>query len=111
MIVRTDKTLRRSTAGFFSFEDFDKEFETWLKKSLLDNFTKNSLLDATYKTITFWREDEGWGSEDKNSFINRNFELIKAKLLQLNSTDCSYNIFHERLNRFIYESDEYQEFF
>ena len=96
---------------YYSFVDFDKEFDAWLKNSLLKNFTKENLLNATYKEITYWKEPIGWISETKNSFIDRNYELIKTKLLQLNSKDCDYNIFDEGLNSFIYQSDEYKDFF
>ena len=108
-------TIRQSfetTNGkYFSFVNFDKEFNVWLKTSLLDNLTKGNLLDATYKEVTYWKEPIGWTSESKNSFIDRNYELIKTKLLQLNSKNCDYNIFDEGLNPYIYESDEYKEFF
>jgi hypothetical protein len=96
---------------YFSFIDFDKEFRAWLKTSLLENFTKGSLLNATYKEITYWKEPIGWTHETKNSFISRNYELIKAKLLQLKSKDCDYDIFDEGLGPFIYVSDEKNVFF
>jgi hypothetical protein len=57
---------------YFSFVDFDKEFKVWLKTSLLNNFTKDDLLKATYKEITFWKEPTGWTTEGKNTFIDRN---------------------------------------
>ena len=96
---------------FFSFVDFDKEFNAWLKKVLLDNFTKEHLVNATYKEVTYWKESIGWTTETKNGFINRNYELIKTKLLQLNSKDCDYSVFDEGLNPYIYQSDEYKNFF
>jgi len=96
---------------FYSFVDFDKEFNVWLTTSLLDNFTRKKLLEATYKEITYWKEPIGWTTETKNSFIDRNYELIKTKLLQLNSKDCDYTIFEDGLNPFIYASDEFVNFF
>jgi hypothetical protein len=78
---------------------------------LLDNFTKEKLLQATYKEVMFTREPVGWTSETKNRFIDQNYELIKAKLLQLNSKDCDYSIFHDGLNPYIYESAEYRNYF
>lgn len=102
----------KTTSGkYFSFVDFDKEFRVWLKTSLLDNFTKETIMNSSYKEITFWKQPIGWTSENKNSFIDRNYDLIKAKLLQLNLKDCDYNIFDEGLNPFIYESDEYKNYF
>lgn len=96
---------------YFSFIDFDKEFRVWLKSALLENLTKNNFINATYHDIAFWKEPNGWTREAKSSFIDRNFELIKTKLLQLNSKDCEYNIFDEGLNPYIYESDDYKVFF
>lgn len=102
----------KSVSGqYYSFIDFDKEFRSWLKSSLLDNFTKNRLFECSYIKITFWKEPNGWTSESKSSFLDRNFELIKTKLLDLNSKDCDYNIFDEGLNPYIYETDEYKDFF
>jgi hypothetical protein len=105
------QNFKTSNGKYFSFIDFDKEFKAWLKNAFLDNFTKNSLLNATYKEVTFWKEPTGWTSETKNSFIDRNYELIKAKLLQLNAKDCDYNIFNDGLNPYIYESAEYKNYF
>jgi len=105
------QTFKTTSGKYFSFVDFDREFKVWLKTSLLDNFTKDNLLNASYKTITFWKEPIGWASERKNTFIDRNYELIKAKLLQLNFRECDYNIFDEGLNPLIYGSDEYKKFF
>lgn len=102
----------KSVSGkYYSFIDFDKEFRSWLKSSLLDNFTKNRLSECSYNKITFWKEPNGWTSEAKSTFLDRNFELVKTKLLELNSKDCDYNIFDEGLNPYIYESDEYKDFF
>lgn len=108
-------TVRRNFKAqdqrYYSFIDFDKEFTAWLKTSLLDNFTKENLLNAAYRQIAFWKEPDGWVSDPKSSFINRNFDLIKTKLLQLNSKECDYHIFNEGLNPFIYEAEEYKHYF
>lgn len=105
------QSFKTSNGKFFSFIDFDKEFNSWLKNSLLDNITKENLLNATYKEITYWKESTGWTSETKNSFFDRNYELIKTKLLQLNALYCDCAIFDHGLNPFIYSSDEYGKFF
>ena len=108
-------TIRKNFKGingnFYSFLDFDKEFLSWLKTSLLNNFTKKNLLQCSYKNITFWKEPNGWTSENKETFLNKNFEIIRRKLLKLDSKDCSYNIFDEGLNHYIYESEEYKDFY
>ena len=105
------QNFKATNGQFYSFIDFEKEFKTWLKNSLLDNFNKDNLLNAANNEITFWKEPGGWTSEPKISFIDRNFELIKSRLSELNSTNCEYEIFTEGLNPYIYESNEYQDYF
>ena len=111
----TTDTIRQSFKGvngqYYSFIDFDKEFRSWLHSSLLAHFTKKRLLECSYDKITFWKEPIGWTSEAKNSFINRNFELLKSKLFELNSKTCDYAIFDEGLNPYIYEDEEYNKYF
>ena len=78
---------------------------------LLDNFTKKNLPESSFKEITFWKEPDGWTREEKNTFIDRNFELLRSNLLELNSKNYDYNIFDEGLNPYIYESEEYAAYF
>lgn len=102
----------KTTRGeYYSFINFEKEFKTWLKSTLLENFTKDNLLNATYIDVTFWNKQNCWTSETQTSFINKNFELLKSRLLELNLTDCQYEIFTEGLNPYIFESDDYEEYF
>ena len=105
------QNFKTKDGRYFSFIDFDKEFKTWLNSVLLIDLTKDNLLNATYIDVTYWKEPMGWIRENKTSFIDRNFELIKAKLLELKSKKCEFNIFDEGLNPFIYKSDEYKDYF
>lgn len=105
------RSFRMNNGQYLSFIDYEREFNTWIKSWLLVNFTKKNLINATYNEVTFWKELNGWTSEARESFIDRNFEMIKTKLLSMNSKDCDYNIFDEGLNPYIYESDEYKNYF
>ncbi|MEO8533633.1 MAG: WG repeat-containing protein [Flavobacterium sp.] len=96
---------------YYSFINFDREFKSWLQTSLLKNLSKENLLEASNDKITFWKEPNGWISEPKTAFINRNYKLIKKKLFELNTTTCDYAVFSESLNQFIYEGEEYQKYF
>jgi hypothetical protein len=98
---------------YYSFINFDKEFKSWLKNNLLTDLSKNNLLKNSYAKITYWKEKEadGWISKPKASFIEQNYKLIKAKLLELKLADCDYHIFSQSLNKFIYEADEYDQYF
>lgn len=95
----------------FSFVDFEKEFRVWFKLNLLDNFTKGNLLKVTYREITYWQKPKGWIHEPKESFIDRNYDLIKTKLLQLNSSTCDCFISSEGLNPYIFDSEEFKVYF
>jgi hypothetical protein len=111
----TKDSIRQTFQGvngqYYSFIDFDKEFWQWLKTSLLRDLTKKALLSSSFQKITVWKEPEGWIGEEKGYFIEKNFELLNTKLLELNSSKCDYSIFAEGLNPFIFESEEYKEYF
>jgi len=96
---------------YYSFINFDKEFKSWLKTNLIKSLSKENLLQVSNDKITFWKEPNGWISEPKAVFLNRNYKLIKKKLSDLNSVNCDYAIFSEGLNQFIYEAEEYQHYF
>lgn len=98
---------------YYSFINFDKEFKAWLKNILLTDLSKENLLKHSYDNITYWKkkDDDGWITRPKASFIEQNYKLIKAKLLELKSANCDYHIFSESLNKFIFEANEYDQYF
>ncbi|OXB06301.1 hypothetical protein B0A72_08060 [Flavobacterium pectinovorum] len=99
---------------YYSFINFDKEFKEWLKNILLTDLSKENLLKHSYDEITYWKkkdDDDGWITKPKEAFMKLNYKLIKAKLLELKSTNCDYHIFSESLNKFIFEADEYDQYF
>jgi len=107
----TRQNFKGVNGQYYSFIDFEKEFSNWLQSNLLHHFTKTSLLNCSYKKITYWKEPRGWISEAKSTLIDRNFELIKTKLLALNSNTCDYHIFVEDLNSYEFESEEFKRYF
>ncbi len=96
---------------YYSFIRYKKEFEKWLKTNLLDAFTYDNLLAATYEKVTYYDESEGWVSKPKKAFLDKNFETIKSKLIALKSRTCHFNIFEDSLNGFIYEDAAYSDYF
>ncbi|WP_264536165.1 WG repeat-containing protein [Flavobacterium sp. N1736] len=98
---------------YYSFINFDKEFKSWLKNSLLADLSKDNLLKHSYDKITYWKEQEenGWICKPKADFMKLNYKRIKAKLLELKQANCKYDISSESLNRFIYEAEEYDSYF
>ena len=98
---------------YYSFINFDKEFKAWLKNILLTDLSKENLLKHSYDNITYWKkkDDDGWITRPKEAFMKLNYKLIKAKLLELKSANCDYHIFSESLNKFIFEANEYDQYF
>jgi hypothetical protein len=105
------ETFKGTNGTYYAFINLDKEFKSWLKLSLLDNLSKDNLIKATYKTITYWNDSEGWISEPNTDFVNRNFEMIKTKLLQLKFTSCDYDISDGDLNPVFQITDDFQDFY
>lgn len=98
---------------YYSFINFDKEFKSWLKNNILTDLSKENLLKHSYDKITYWKkkDDDGWITKPKTNFIELNYKLIKAKLLELKSANCDYHIFSESLNKSIFEADQYNHYF
>lgn len=96
---------------YYSFINFEKEFENWINLHLLKSFTKDNLINASYKEITFWTESQGWVNEKRETFINRNFNLIKSRLLKVNLPKSDYGISMDGLNPYIYNTEDFQKYF
>lgn len=96
---------------YYSFINFDKEFEFWIKNNLLTDLSKDNLLKSSFDTISFWKEPDGWINESKSKFINQNFTFIKLKLQELTDSKTEYFISSDGLNPFIFETSEYEMYF
>lgn len=96
---------------YYSFISYDKEFKSWLKKTVLSDLSLDNLLNLSFDKITYWKEPNGWTNEPKTKFITQNCNLLKLKLQQLNDAKTEYFISSEGLNQFIFESSEYEIYF
>ncbi|MBP1711791.1 MAG: hypothetical protein H6Q49_1993, partial [Deltaproteobacteria bacterium] len=83
---------------YYSFVDYKKEFQEWLFSNLLENLSIDRLIEYSYHEIYFWKEPDGWIHESKHKFIERNFELIKNRLTELNKKNSEYFISIDGLN-------------
>ena len=96
---------------YYSFINYKKEFQAWLNIAILSSFSKEKLIEASYKEIYVWKEPNGWTSEVCSVFIDRNFELIKNRLAELNKQNAEYFISIDGLNPFIYRASEFDNYF
>jgi hypothetical protein len=96
---------------YYSFIDYKKEFQSWFNFEILYSFSKEKLIGSSYKEIYIWKEPNGWTSEVSSTFIDRNFELIKSRLSELNKEKADYFISIDGLNPFIYKAAEFDTYF
>lgn len=96
---------------YYSFINFDKEFNHWLKNTVLTDLSKANLEKHAMNTITYWKEPDGWINAPKTKFIHQNYTYLKLKLQELKNPKCDYFISTDGLNQFIFESSEYDSYF
>ncbi|UUV21657.1 WG repeat-containing protein [Paenimyroides aestuarii] len=95
---------------YYSFVDFEKEFEEWFKKDFLSNISEKKLLLNSFNKIV-WSSKRDWESCEKNQFINDNFLLLKEMFSEILTDDCNYDISQAELNSFIFEGADFDEYF
>lgn len=96
---------------YYAFINYEKEFRAWLFSSLLDGFTQDKLTDATHEEITYWDEEKGWVTESGRDFSESNHALIGAILTEVRNAKSQYSIFIGGLNRFIFSSEAFEQYF
>jgi hypothetical protein len=96
---------------YYSFIDYEKEFQAWLNVALLNAFSREKLIECSYNKIYFWKEPDGWITEISSAFINRNIELVKSRLTEINKKHSDYFISIDRLNPFTYKAAEFDIYY
>ncbi len=72
---------------YYSFIDYEKEFNNWFKAIFTKLLTQKKLSDISYKEITYWDTKKGWITQSKKTIINANFKIIKRELIAFNTTE------------------------
>lgn len=107
---KTRKSFLGVNGNYYSFIDFNKEFKSWLETKLLDNLTKEKLLEFSYDKIT-WENNKEWKTDFKNDFFEKNFKQIKSIFLELKNKNCDYFISSDGLNPFMYETEDFSIYY
>lgn len=105
------QNFRVKDGRYYSFINFDLEFKSWLKTSLLNNLTKAAIEKAAYDEISYWNEAAGWMTVAGKIFVERNYVLLKSKLSLLNGKSVDYDVVTDGLNPFIFNTPQYQKYF
>lgn len=96
---------------FYSFINVEEQFKSWLFDYLLQDLNKEKLINNSYNRINYWDDSAGWIFEDGNIFIDKNFEVLKSGFLDLTGETADFFITTDDLNRFIYDSGEFEKYF
>lgn len=104
------KYYRGVNGRYYGFIDTDAEFKRWFR-ILLTDISKTPLRNATFHQVKYWQEAAGWLSASRDSFIDKNFELLRRLLLRLKSPDARYDTFNESLNPYLFDSEIFSAYF
>jgi hypothetical protein len=102
--------FKSENGEYISFIDYQKEFEQWLRSTLLNNLTIEDLLASSYSKVTF-NSRENDNQESKETFINTNFKLLKKHFQLSDSKGGSYEVFNEGLSAFIHYTSGFEKYF
>jgi len=107
-------TIRKSflakDGSYYSFVEFEKEFRQWITEELLNDLTKEKLINNSYDTIT-WESQDGWAKTNKEKLISVNFTVLKNGLLEILQPKTDYFISMDGLNQFMYEGPEFEKYY
>lgn len=95
---------------YYSFIDFEEDFKTWVNGFLNKKLTAEDLIANALDTLKYEDYSKEWLAEEKNSFINRNFEHIKYKLLQL-TLNKNFTVTTETIVKHIFEPENYSTYY
>lgn len=96
--------------SYYSFIDFQREFEQWVMKELLPDLTVEKLIEASYDTITRETED-GWNKTAGKQLITENFTILKNGLMEILEPKTEYFISNSGLNPLMFDGPVFEHYF
>jgi hypothetical protein len=96
--------------SYYSFSDFQKEFEQWVRKELLTDLSTEKLIAASYDSITRETED-GWEKVAGKQLIADNFAILQSGLREILEPKTDYFISTGGLNPFMFDGPEFENYF
>lgn len=104
-------SIKGVDSSYYTFIEYDKEFNHWFSNVINDSISKNQLLEITHSNVVFWIEDWGWKEVSSNTFLDSNFLLVKEKLLEIKNNRISFHVFNESLNSYMLTNEKYALYF
>ncbi|WP_400261358.1 WG repeat-containing protein [Sphingobacterium sp. SG20118] len=106
----TRASFKGTDGSYYSFVDFKKEFDHWLRTTLLPDLTKEKLNQLTYPQVT-WQAVEDWVTSDRSTFIEANFELVKSRLEKITQGEFQGFISSDGLNPFMFNTPDFDDYY
>ena len=96
--------------SYYSFIDFEKEFEQWLRKELLTDLSTEKLISASYDSITV-ETDDRWVNTASKKLITENYSILKSGLMEILEPKSDYFVSLGGLNPFMFDGTEFEQYF
>jgi hypothetical protein len=82
-VAQIDTTLYTTIKGVnnttYTFLDYDKEFRKWYYNKFVTGLRSASIDKYLYNEVTFWTDDDGWISMEKDAFLKKFPALLTAE--------------------------------
>jgi hypothetical protein len=95
---------------YYTFIDYEKEFNNWFKTRFLDDFSSDVLLKHSFDSL-FIEEDDNRLKLSKSDFTKNYFFLLNEKMNHIKASGSQLNSYMEDLNPFIFDSPSFEQFY
>ncbi len=104
------KSFLAKDGSYYSFIDFEKEFRQWITQELIQDLTRERLIEISHDTIT-WTSENSWVKTHRNKLTQENFAILKSGLLEILEPETDYWVSKDGPNPFMYQWKEYDKYF
>ena len=106
------ETFKGTNGKYYSFVNFEKEFNQWFKSNFLITQDISSLKDICFTKITFWSVSKSeWIKMETNSFLEKNKEILLQQINAFYEGTLQYSARKGDLNPYIFDSENYSKYF
>lgn len=97
---------------YYIFNDFEKEFNSWLNNKLIPNLTLKLLQESSMDSLIYWNSNtKNRVTEHKNEFLASKFEIINKTLKNTLLNSSEHFITVNGLNQFIHSRKNYSQYY
>lgn len=106
----TQTSYLAQDGSYYSFVDFEREFQQWINTAFTEDLTIEKLLAVSHDSLT-WESQEGWATTAKEKLIADNFKILKSGLLEVQQSQTDYFISIDGLNPYLFGGETFEKYF